>query len=81
MSMKNGDSHTSWHPYGHRNVTPFNAETLKFEAEAMCLEENVQLLYGVQTLEVRKTPAAIDIRELRQRLRSENVLLDLPRHT
>ena len=56
MSMKNGDSHTSWHPYGHRNVTPFNAETLKFEAEAMCLEENVQLLYGVQTLEVRKTP-------------------------
>ena len=56
MSLENGDSHTSWHIYGHHNVTPFNPETLKFEAEAMCLEQNVQLLYGVQTLEVRKTP-------------------------
>ena len=56
MSLENCDSHTSWHLYGHHNVTPFNAETMKFEAEAMCLEQQVQLLYGVQAVEVRKKP-------------------------
>ena len=55
MAIENCDAHSSWHLYGHRNVTPFNPETLKFEAEAMCLEQKVRLLYGVQTLEVRKT--------------------------
>ena len=55
MSLENCDAHTSWHLYGHHNVTPFNAETLKFEAEAMCLEQNVRLLYGVQAAEVRKS--------------------------
>jgi len=55
MALENCDAHSCWHLYGHHNLTPFNPETLKFEAEAMCLEQNVQLLYGVQALEVRKT--------------------------
>ena len=55
MSLENGDSHTSWHIFGHHNVTPFNAETMKFESEAMCLEQKVRLLYGVQAVEVRKS--------------------------
>ena len=56
MSLENCDAHSSWHYYGHHNVTPFNAETLKFEAESMCLEQGVRLLYGVQAVEVKKSP-------------------------
>lgn len=55
MALENCDAHTSWHLHGHHNVTPFNAETLKFEAESMCLEQNVHLLYGVQAAEVVKS--------------------------
>lgn len=55
MTMENCDAHSSWHFYGHHNLTPFNAETLKFEAESMCLEQNVRLLYGVQAAEVVKS--------------------------
>ena len=55
MNMKNCDAYSSWHLYGHHNLTPFNAETLKFEAESMCLEQGVRLLYGVQAVEVRKS--------------------------
>lgn len=55
MKIANGDAHSSWHPHGHHNITPFNAEVLKFEAETMCLEQNVQLLYSVQAVGVRKT--------------------------
>ena len=57
MALENCDAHTSWHLYGHHNVTPFNAETFKFEAESMCLEQKVRLLYGVQAAEVRKNAA------------------------
>lgn len=56
MSIENCDAHSSWHLNGHQNVTPFNPEILKFEAEAMCLEQNVQLLYCVQAVDVKKTP-------------------------
>ena len=55
MSMGNCDAYSSWHLHGHHNLTPFNAETLKFEAESMCLEQKVQLLYGVQAAEVVKS--------------------------
>ena len=55
MALENCDAHTSWHLHGHHNVTPFNAETLKFEAESMCLEQNVRLLFGVQAAEAVKS--------------------------
>lgn len=55
MTMENCDAHSSWHFYGHHNLTPFNAETLKFEAESMCLEQNVRLLYGMQAAETIKS--------------------------
>ena len=55
MTMENCDAHSSWHFYGHHNLTPFNAETLKFEAESMCLEQNVRLLYGMQAAETVKS--------------------------
>lgn len=55
MTMENCDAHSSWHFYGHHNLTPFNAETLKFEAESMCLEQNVRLLYGMQAAEAVKS--------------------------
>lgn len=55
MALENCDAHTSWHLHGHHNVTPFNAETLKFEAESMCLEQNVRLLFGVQAAETVKS--------------------------
>lgn len=52
MSIANCDGYSSWHEFGHRNVTPFNSEALKFEAESMCLESGVELLYGVQGMDV-----------------------------
>ena len=55
MALENCDAHSSWHFYGHHNLTPFNAETLKFEAESMCLEQNVRLLFGVQAAEAVKS--------------------------
>jgi len=55
MTMENCDAHSSWHFYGHHNLTPFNAETLKFEAESMCLEQNVRLLFGIQAAEAVKS--------------------------
>jgi len=55
MTMENCDAHSSWHFYGHHNLTPFNAETLKFEAESMCLEQNARLLFGVQAAEAVKS--------------------------
>ena len=55
MSIENCDAHSSWHMFGHRNLTPFNAETLKITAEQMCLEQGVELLYGVQAIEVQRS--------------------------
>lgn len=52
MTMGNCDAYSSWHGFGHRNLAPFNSETLKFVAEEMCLERGVRLLYGVQALDV-----------------------------
>ena len=56
MTMANCDAHSSWHEFGHRNLTPFNSETLKLVAEELCLEAGVQLLYGVQAMDVRRSP-------------------------
>lgn len=55
MTIKNADAHSSWHMFGHRNVTPFSSETFKFTAEEMCLEAGVKLLYGVQACAVERT--------------------------
>ena len=56
MNLENCDAHSSWHRFGHHNLTPFNPETLKFVAEQMCLESGVELLYGVQAIDVIRTP-------------------------
>ena len=55
MSITKCDGHSSWHEKGHNNVTPFNADVLKCVAEEMCLEAGVQLLYGVQAMDVQKS--------------------------
>lgn len=55
MSVVGGDSRSSWHPFGHHNVTPFSSEALKFAAEELCLEKHVRLLYGAQVCGVERS--------------------------
>lgn len=56
MNLENCDAHSSWHRFGHRNLTPFNPEALKRVAEQMCLEYGVELLYGAQVIDVFRSP-------------------------
>ena len=60
MDIANGDAYSSWHSKGHRNVTPFNSEIFKMVAEEMCEEAGVDILYGIQSLEVKKTDSHLD---------------------
>ena len=55
MSINTCDAYSSWHLYGHLNVTPFNIDAFKFVAEDLCRESGVELLYGVQVLDVLRT--------------------------
>ncbi|MBR0459814.1 MAG: FAD-dependent oxidoreductase [Victivallales bacterium] len=55
MSITKCDGHSSWHVKGHNNVTPFHSEILKVVAEEMCEEAGVQLLYGLQAMDVQKS--------------------------
>ncbi|NMA47774.1 MAG: FAD-dependent oxidoreductase [Lentisphaerae bacterium] len=54
MTIPHCDSHSSWHPNGHRNLTPFSSEALKYAAEELCLEHQVELLYGAQLIGVER---------------------------
>ncbi len=45
MRCRAGSSYAGYRVAGHSNVTPFNPEIFKREAEACCLEHNVKLLY------------------------------------
>jgi len=54
MSIPNCDSHSSWHAKGHRNLTPFSSEVLKFAAEDLCLHYHVELLYGAQLVGIER---------------------------
>ena len=60
MSIENGDAYSSWHSKGHRNVTPFNSEAFKTVAEEMCEEAGVDILYGVQSLDVKKNGSRLE---------------------
>jgi hypothetical protein len=44
---KPGSSYSSYISRGHSNVGPFNSEIFKFEAETLCQELGVKLLYHV----------------------------------
>ncbi len=54
MSIPNCDSHSSWHARGHRNLTPFSSEVLKYAAEELCRQYHVELLYGAQLIAVER---------------------------
>ena len=60
MSIENGDGYSSWHSKGHRNVAPFNSEVLKTVAEEMCEEAGVDVLYGLQSMDVKKNGSKLD---------------------
>ncbi|MBP5639676.1 MAG: FAD-dependent oxidoreductase, partial [Victivallales bacterium] len=60
MDIANGDAYSSWHSKGHRNVTPFNSEVFKVVAEEMCEEAGVDILYGMQSLDVKKADSRLD---------------------
>lgn len=64
MSLENCDAHSSWHEFGHRNLTPFNPEVFKLVAEEMCLENGVELLYGAQAVAVIRSPDGERIRRV-----------------
>ena len=54
MTLPNCDCHSSWHPNGHRNLTPFSSEVLKYAAEELCLQYQVELLYGAQLISMER---------------------------
>lgn len=55
MSIKNCEGYSSWHMFGHQNVTPFSLETYKIVAEDLCRESGVCLLYGVTAFDVLRS--------------------------
>jgi len=55
MSIQNCKAYSSWHMYGHQNVTPFNIDTYKVVAEDLCRESSVELLYGMDACDVVRT--------------------------
>ncbi len=55
MSIENCAAYSSWHMYGHQNVTPFNIDAFKFVAEDMCRESGVEILYGMTACDVVRT--------------------------
>ena len=52
MSIQNCNGYSSWHMYGHQNVTPFNIDAYKVVAEDICRESGVELLYGMNACDV-----------------------------
>ena len=60
MLIPNCKGYSSWHMFGHQNVTPFNIETLKIVAEDLCREAGVELLYGVTACDVLRRDSSID---------------------
>ena len=55
MFIQNCNGYSSWHMYGHQNVTPFNIDAYKFVAEDICRESGVELLYGMNACDVVRT--------------------------
>ena len=55
MTIPNCEGYSSWHEFGHQNVTPFNIEAYKVVAEDICREAGVELLYGVTACDVIRT--------------------------
>lgn len=45
-----GDSHSGYRTAGHIGVTPFDVESFKRVAEALCLDSGVKLLYHAQMI-------------------------------
>lgn len=56
MEIPNCEGYSSWHMYGHQNVTPFQQEILKIVLEELCREAGVELLYGAAACDVIRTP-------------------------
>ena len=52
MSIQNCKGYSSWHEFGHQNVTPFNIDAYKVVAEDLCREAGAELLYGVTACDV-----------------------------